>query len=190
MVPAIPQTSLVDEIPQLEANIPAEQFAATPVWIMIVSISGAILLLCGVGVWWYWRSKHKTPPLPPSPLAICTAQLDELEENLPPMRECSIRLSLIIREFLAGQAQDSSLFETHEEFSQRIDSLATLPASCRLETQSLLNALAEFKYTGIDENNTTMAQAFIGQTRSLFQRIITEQQKEAELKKQIAAKAP
>lgn len=190
MVSSIPQTSLVDEIPQLEKNIPAEQFATTPTWLVILCIAGALLLLCGMGMWWYWRRKHKPQPLPPSPLAICTTKLDELEAKLPPMRECSICLSLIIREFLAGQAQDTSLFETHEEFSQRIDSLTTLPTSCRLETQELLNSLAELKYTGHTENNASLAQAYIEQTRRLFQRIIDEQQKEAQHKKQFAAKAP
>lgn len=189
MMPDTTQTSLIDAIPQLDGNIPAEQFAASSPWLIAGSVAGVLAVLGGLLVWWYWHRRHRPLPVVASPLTVCTALLDELEEALPAMRECSIRLSLIIREFLAGQAQDTSLYETHEEFTQRIDSLTTLPASCRLETQALLNTLAEYKYTGESEDNVTLERALIGQTRSLFHRIVDEQQKEAELKKQLAAKA-
>lgn len=186
MFPAESQPSLVDAIPQLEHNIPAAHFAGGSTWPLVLGIVGIAVLLGGTLIWLYWRRKHTHAPLPPSPLEHCTALLNALEEQLPSMRECSIRLSLIIREFLAGQAQDSSLYETHEEFTQRIDSLHSLPPTCRLETQSLLNALAEFKYTGVQEDNPTLQRDLIGRTRNLFLRIVEEQQKEAALKKQLA----
>lgn len=189
MIPATPQSTLVDAIPQLDGNIPAAQFAGTSPWLIVGSVAGVLAVLAGLLLWWYWRRKHRLLPAAPSPLAVCSAHLDELEEALPTMRECSIRLSFIIREFLAGQAQDTSLYETHEEFTQRIDSLTTLPAACRLETQTLLNTLAEYKYTGESEDNTTLERALIGQTRNLFHRIVDEQQKEAELQKLRSAKA-
>lgn len=189
MMPDMPQNSLVDAIPQLDGNIPAGQFAVTSPWLIASWVIGGLAVLGGLFLWWYWRRKHRLLPAGPSPLAVCSAHLDELEEALPTMRECSIRLSLIIREFLAGQAQDTSLYETHEEFTQRIDSLTTLPAACRLETQTLLNTLAEYKYTGESEDNATLERALIGQTRNLFHRIVDEQQKEAELQKLRSAKA-
>ncbi len=190
MIPTPAQSSIVDAIPQLDGNIPAEQFATTSPWLIAACVVGGLAVLGALLGWWYWRRKHQAPAAGPSPLAVATALLDELEEGLPPMRECSIRLSLIIREFLAGQAQDTSLYETHEEFTQRIDSLTTLPATCRLGTQELLNTLAEYKYTGECEDNARLEQALIGQTRHLLQRIVDEQHKEAEHKKQLAAIAP
>lgn len=187
MVPTMPQTSIVDEIPQLEANLPAEQFITISPWLIVAGIVACVLLAAALLLWWQWRRKHRPLPPPPSPLTVCNARLDDLEEQLPGMRACSIGLSLIIREFLQGQAQDTSLYETHEEFTQRIDSLTSLPTACRLETQALLNTLAEYKYTPESEENPTLARALIGQTRNLFLRIIDEQHKEAEQQKQRAA---
>ncbi len=183
MVPAIPQSSLVEEIPQLDGNIPAEQFITVSPWPLIFMIGGGILLLSILIYAWYRHKKKQNAPLPPSPLDISAARLQELELNLPGMRECSIRLSLIIREFLAGQTQDTSLFETHEEFTQRIDSLTSLPHACRLDTQDLLNTLAEYKYTPESTNDDAHERALIEHTRQLLQRIVDEQIKEAEFAK-------
>ena len=102
------------------------------------------------------------------------------------MRECSLRLSMILRSFLAGQTQDSALYETHEEFSQRIDSLASVPMSCQLETRDMLEMLAEFKYAGAMEHDPTRAHTLIEQARELVCRIskayLEEQKKKEEVR--------
>lgn len=113
--------------------------------------------------------------------------MNELDAQLPPMRECSLRLSMILRTFLAGQAQDSALFETHEEFSQRMDSLSGVPQSCQLETRDLLDHLAEFKYAGAAEHDVTRAHGLIAQARDLVSRIDVAQKKEAEQQKEVTA---
>lgn len=189
MIPAHSQTSLVEEIPQLDGHIPAEQFFSTSPWIIGLCIAGGLLVLGGLGLWWNRWRKHRHLPSPPSPLDICSARLDELEAALPNMRECCMRLSLIIREFLEGQVQDTSLFETHEEFTQRIDSLTTLPPACRAETQTLLNTLAEHKYTGESDDNPTLERDLIDRTRHLFLRIINEQQQDEASRKLHTAQA-
>ena len=189
MVPTMPQSSLLEEIPQLEANLPAEQFMNQSPWMTVAFIATGVLLVVALILWWRRCRKNRALPQPPQPLDIANARLEALEAQMPSMRVCCMELSLIIREFLAGQAHDTSLYETHEEFTQRIDSLTTLPSACRLETQTLLNTLAEYKYTGEAEAPPSLARALVGQTRQLFQRIISEQQKEREQQKQREALA-
>ncbi len=189
MESAISQNPIVEAIPQLDANIPAEQFITASPWPTILIVSGGLLLLGILIYLWYQRRKKQHAPLPPSPLALSMARLDTLEQNIPSMRDCSIELSLIIREFLAGQTQDTSLFETHEEFTQRIDSLTTLPHACRLDTQELLNTLAEHKYTPESADDIAHERELISHTRQLLQGIVDAQKKEAELAKQQSAKS-
>lgn len=84
-----------------------------------------------------------------------------------------------MRRFLTGQTQDPALFETHEEFSQRLDALSNIPKSCQNDTRRLLETLTEFKYAGEQEQDPIRALTFIEETRSLITRINEAQQQEA-----------
>ena len=61
-------------------------------------------------------------------------------------KETAIRVSLIIRSYLAKHLEEPALYETHEEFVSRHDALAKLPESTKLETRGFFSQLAELKY--------------------------------------------
>ncbi len=174
-------TPIVDSIPQLEPDIPAEAFAADNFLMLVIVGLASAALLTGLALllWSAYRRKCAASPLP-SPEAIALTELARLEAELPPLRPCALQLSLILRRFLAGQAQDPALYETHEEFSLRIDSLASLPHNCQADMRDLLETLAEQKYTAAaTQDNPQLARQLIERARDIVQRITTEQAKQA-----------
>ncbi len=168
MQPSAP--NITDSIPVLEQDIPAEAFAAHSLGqvLLIVAIIAAIVI--GLIVWLLLRRRRKLAP-PPSLLDNALVSLTALEEGTPTLRECSLRVSMILRTYLAGQTHDPALYETHEEFSRRMDSLASVPAACREQTRELLEALAEYKYAGGEKQDPLQVNAMVTQARELLHRI-------------------
>ncbi len=176
-----PTAPILEEIPQLAPDIPANAFAADNALMIAIAILGSIVLLAGFG-WLLWSAygKKRAAVPPPSPEAVALAAIHELEQERPALRPCALRLSLILRTFLAGQTQDTALYETHEEFSQRMDSLASLPETCQYDMRCLLETLAEQKYTArTAADDHSLATALIERARELVHRITTEQAREA-----------
>ncbi len=174
------EPSILESIPQLAPDIPATAFAADNALMAAIATIAALVLLAGFG-WLLWSTygKKRAGAQPPSPEAIALRALEELSRANLPLRPCALKLSLILRAFLAGQTQDTALYETHEEFSQRIDSLSSLPESCQYDMRCLLESLAEQKYTDhAAEENPALAAGFIAQARELVQRITAEQARE------------
>ncbi len=176
-----PKSSIIDSIPQLEPDIPASAFAADEVLMAAIAIIGGLVLLAGFA-WLLWSAygKKRTSTAPPSPEALALAALDELSREHLPLRPCALRMSFILRSFLAGQTKDTALYETHEEFSLRMDSLSSLPESCQYDMRCLLETLAEQKYAaGGREENPELAAGLMARARELVQRITAEQAKES-----------
>lgn len=168
--------AILSAIPELEGEVPAEQFAESSLWAPVMwSIVVVIALAAGAFIWWLRRSRRREKPQPTA-LDTALARLQELEDKLPPVRESSLQLSMIIREYLQGQMQDPALYETHEEFSQRIDSLASVPEECQYDTRYLLEKLADLKYAGNREQDPVRVRTLIEQTRTLLIRIRESQQ--------------
>lgn len=61
-------------------------------------------------------------------------------------RAAAVQASLVIRKYLSVAAADPALFETHEEFIARHDSLAALTPATRTVTQETFDWLATWKY--------------------------------------------
>lgn len=174
------ESSILQAIPELAPDIPAEQFAGASLW-LILSVAGGILVLLLAGGYLWWRRRaHTAPQAVSTPLQEALRELDAIDADLPAMRECSLRISFILRQYLAGQVQDTALYETHEEFSQRMDSLAHLPQSCQNDTRSLLEHLAEFKYAGETARDVMRAHTLVETAKELVSRIAAERQKEEE----------
>lgn len=178
---------ILQAIPTLEQDIPADQFMVQEFWVPLAWACAVLIPLAALAAWWLYRRSTKAVAARITPLQEALLALDELDTQLPPMRECALRLSMILRAFLAGQTQDPALYETHEEFSQRMDSLSSVPVSCQLETRNLLEHLAEFKYAGATESDTTRAHALVEQARQLATRIHSIQQEEQKKKEETAA---
>ena len=77
-------------------------------------------------------------------------------------RESAIRVSMILRRYLARSMNEPALFETHEEFIARHDGLKDLPDALKSEVGDFFSKLAADKYAPDDhvsiEANTTYAE--------------------------------
>ncbi len=77
-------------------------------------------------------------------------------------RESAIRVSMILRRYLARSMNEPALFETHEEFIARHDGLKDLPDDLKSEAGAFFSKLAASKYAPDDivsiESNTTHAE--------------------------------
>jgi hypothetical protein len=175
---------ILQAIPELEEDIPADLFIKEGFWTPLTCVyAGVLLLAIGLAWWLYRRYKRKTT-VRIAPLQKALQALAELDSQLPPMRECALRLSMILRSYLAGQTQDSSLYETHEEFSQRMDSLANVPISCQQETYELLDFLASYKYAGDTTIDESLAHTLVERAKELVITIEKEQLEELNFKKE------
>lgn len=91
-------------------------------------------------------------PKPYDPVAARTAALQQAlaalkETRAESTRDAAIQGSLILRRYLAAAAGDPALFETHEEFISRHDSLQVLTPDARTATETAFTRLSALKYT-------------------------------------------
>lgn len=168
--------NILQAIPELEGEVSASLFAGSVWWSVLAWALLIVAIFIAIGIIWHIRrSRQQTTPAP-SPLDTALSALTSLEEKMPPVRESSQQLSLILRRFLQGQVQDPALYETHEEFSQRLDALSSVPEQCQYDTRYLLETLADLKYAGLHEQNPVRVRTLIEQTRSLIMGIHDAQQ--------------
>lgn len=66
-------------------------------------------------------------------------------------RESAIRVSIILRRYLARSMNEPALFETHEEFIARHDGLKNLPEDLKSEVGAFFTKLAAVKYAPDDQ---------------------------------------
>ncbi len=171
---------ILQAIPELEGNIPPETFMASDFRELITCGLGVALVLAGLGIRMMFHRKAKKPQQAAlTPQQQAERELDELAEQLPPLRECSLKLSMIIRRFLTAQVNDSAMYETHEEFCHRMDTLSTLPIACRYETRFILERLADMKYCGLTQQDPQQVRVLIEETRGLVTLITKAQEEEA-----------
>ncbi len=167
---------LLDKIPELEPAISAESFlSSNMLWIWIV---GAVLLLLLIllAVYFWLRTRHHPTIDAPKPELIALLRLDALAQSEPWANSAalSIELSLILREYITGETDDPALYETHQEFHQRLDALTRIPKNCQEATYQLLDDLAKKKYAGPQSQSREAAEDMLRQTRELIQRIAAE----------------
>lgn len=180
MQPTAP--NILDAIPTLEADIPADSLAGIPPLLWVAAI-GAVLILAAVIVAFILRVRRtRTLTAPLSPLQLVMQELQTLEDELPALRACSLQLSLMLRRYLAGRTQDTALYETQEEFNQRMDALAGVPDAVRPATRELLDELAGYKYAGEQLNDSMLSHALIVRARELVQQLETAREEEEQRK--------
>lgn len=163
--------SIVSAIPELEGEAEPALYLSGGGYTLLSCVCVALALLAALGVIWWIRRSKRALAAEPDPLTVAQAQLRELEAALPPLRECGLQVSLIIRRYLQGAVQDPALYETHEEFSRRLDALVTVPEECRYDTRYLLERLADLKYAGTAEQDPAQARSIIEQASALLRRI-------------------
>lgn len=119
---------------------------AAPLWIGLVV---ALVLLAIASGLLIWRRRH---PRKPDPLALRRQAYQEATVALGKVaattaRAAAVQASLILRRYLAAALADPALYETHEEFIARSDSLKALVEPAREACQRGFASLAAIKYS-------------------------------------------
>lgn len=154
-LPAEPANQLLDAIPELEPDVQAELFLQESFWTplnMGLSVA-AVIAIALLSLWLYRKLRPAQPQPQASAEEIALAQLNSLSTRQLSTRELSLELSLLLREFITQETQEPTLYETHQEFSSRLDSLASIPAEHQYELRCLLEELSEMKYANSQAAN-------------------------------------
>lgn len=111
-------------------------------------VGGGLLLLAAVILLVVFRKR----PSVIDPAAARNAAFKEALDALAATRangarEAAVQCSLILRRYLSTAAGDPALFETHEEFVARHDSLRALSAPAREAAAAGFSRLASLKYS-------------------------------------------
>jgi len=109
---------------------------------LVAAIALAVILL--------FRKKPKVDLLKEKREAYQEAKAALGTDESGDARETAIRVSMILRRYLARSMYEPALFETHEEFVARHDGLKDLPEDVKAEVGSFFSKLAAVKYAPDD----------------------------------------
>lgn len=140
-------------------------------WEAWCAIGGGLLVLLLIVLWLWQRLRRAKAPSAQdvrerahhqalAALATCPA-----EDRTATATQCSI----ILRRYLTELVGDPALFETHEEWVGRHDSLQSLNSSLREQISGFFSQLAQWKYAPADHADE--AQSMIEQSRQLLETI-------------------
>jgi len=104
----------------------------------------------------------------PRETAFTIAREELTEVDCKTSRQAAVRCSLILRKYLAQASNDPSLFETHEEFITRQDSLTALTEEAREACAMGFSKLAALKYAPQEATDESAPEAVIEETRLLL----------------------
>lgn len=135
---------------QLRDLVPAEPLLShpgLPWWAWALIGAGTTLLILAVVGLVRRKKRQSPPPLPVDADLAYREAVGVIEESAGlPQREAAMRASGAIRLYLAKVCEDPSLYETHEEFLARHQSLERFPETTREQVSMLLTQLAALKY--------------------------------------------
>lgn len=157
------------EVPDVMDLVPRWEI---PVW-WYFGAAGLVLLVVAL-VFLIRRKKTESDPMKEKREAYRAAkkQFQAIQDGSA--RELAIEVSLILRKYLAKTLGESALFETHEEFIGRDESLANLPEETRAAVSVFFGKLVAVKY-GPEEAATdgfSPAQAdFVTEGMEILERI-------------------
>ncbi len=114
-------------------------------WMLIV----LALLILGIIAFLIWNKRRVAVSVDPlaermAAFREARAALDGIEAS--DARAAATQASLILRKYLSVAARDPALYETHEEFVSRSDSLGALSPAARAASETGFAALAAMKY--------------------------------------------
>jgi hypothetical protein len=117
---------------------------STPWWVWAIVVAMGAFIIIGTILWF---RKNRAVKLKYTHLDKVLKELQQLrKETAHPPHVIALRLSLIIRHYLATTFEDPALFETDEEFSLRESALKSLPTDSRLQITDYLHTLSQIKY--------------------------------------------
>lgn len=184
LVPA-EQSDLLSSIPELEPGVSAEALESATISPWWIACGTVVLLLLIAGITVYIIRKRRTPKPQPTAEEIALNRVANLRGMTPDLRTASLELSMILREYLSNKTQDTALYETHEEFSRRLDSLSAIPRECQYTTRMLLEKFAEMKYAAIHGDAQQQVNHLIEETQNTILSIQEARQKEADAAREL-----
>jgi Domain of unknown function (DUF4381) len=112
-------------------------------WIVGLLVLGAILMALVI-----WARQRHSPSHSLRFKELAYRNAVETLTRIAPVgiRETAIQSSLILRQFLAQVTNDPALYETHEEFITRQNSLQSLRPETQSTAKQLFDRLAAIKY--------------------------------------------
>ncbi len=122
-----------------------------PLWLWVAWLAGAALVAAAVYAWWRW--KHRPPP--PRQLELFEIALQRLEEARALMqpasvREYSIAISDVVRQYIEGAMQVVATHRTTEEFLRDLlDSKNSALAAHRALLEDFLHQCDVAKFAGV-----------------------------------------
>jgi hypothetical protein len=122
-----------------------------PLWQLAAWLAGAALLAAAAYAWWRW--KHRPPP--PRQLELFEIALQRLEEARALMqpasvREYSIAISDVVRQYIEGAMQVTATHRTTEEFLRDLlDSKNSALAAHRGLLEEFLHQCDVAKFAGV-----------------------------------------
>jgi hypothetical protein len=139
---------------------------ALPLWISLALALALFTLAAGLLIW----RKHR--PRKPDPVTLRRLAYQEAVAALgavsaPTVRAAAVQTSLILRRCLAAALADPALYETHEEFISRSDSLNALAEPAREACRSGFASLAAIKYSPAGDHGDPAA--IVAAARSLLE---------------------
>jgi len=120
-------------------------------WLPHILIGATILVALILAAVLLVRMKNRPRPVDPAKMREqarlkAVATLESARGTAATPREAAVLASLALRDYLACAADDPALFETHEEFIARRDSLASLHEKARDAAAAGFSHLASLKY--------------------------------------------
>ena len=111
-------------------------------------VPAALVVLLGIGVLIYLRKRKRAGGVEAMRREVafgeaCGAVAAVVTDDV---RDAAVLCSLILRRYLSVAAADPSLYETHEEFVSRHNSLVALTAEARAATEAGFSRLVAMKY--------------------------------------------
>jgi len=125
-------------------------------WFVLI---GLLLVVIVLGGWFHQRQRRarQADPHALRQQAFRDAQTALAGINATTARGAAIQVSLILRRYLAAAVMDPSLYETHEEFIARSDSLKALTEPARDACHTGFAALAAVKYSSQESDQAPAA---------------------------------
>lgn len=134
----------------LELMEPASPEALVPdygLWPwFLAALVGIVLLTAVLLLIRKWRKPTTESPAALREAAFRDALAALNDISAAPARATAVQASLILRKYLATAAADPALYETHEEFISRQDSLQALHSDARTAAETGFSRLALLKY--------------------------------------------
>lgn len=170
-----PEPQLLQCIPTLEKEPPAESLREEGYALVIIITAVVVLSAVAAAIILHLTLRKRKLPPPPTAEELAYREIEELQAQAPTMRECCQGLSLILRRYLSGSTQDPALYETQEEFRQRMDALTCIPAECQFRTRKHLDTLAEYKYAGEQPGTPQLISSLMQETGAIITAIAEAQ---------------